>query len=102
MMGDWAQTNLDCPCGDHRGCYGIHEDGHGFCFSCKKAFRGKESMDEEVTYEYIERRGIEKATHQFFDVKAAINANGRPVSVDYIFPNGAVQTRRLDHKAFYS
>lgn len=97
-MSQWAQTRLPCPCGEHKQCYAIHQDGHGYCFSCSKPFNSmvdEMNNEENFTYEYVERRGIARETHEFFGVKARIDPNGRPVSVDYVYPNGAVQTRFL-------
>lgn len=56
----------------------------------------------KYTYEYLARRGIAKATHEFFDVKSQINAEGKPVSVAYTYPNGAAQVRFLETKDFRS
>jgi twinkle protein len=56
----------------------------------------------EHTYEYLPRRGISKATHEFFGVQTKINPEGKPVAVEYKWPNGAVQTRLLEKKDFYS
>ncbi|HEY6018530.1 MAG TPA: DnaB-like helicase C-terminal domain-containing protein, partial [Candidatus Paceibacterota bacterium] len=56
----------------------------------------------DFTYEYIARRSISKETHEFFNVKARINSEGKPTAVEYVYPNGAIQVRRLDKKDFFS
>lgn len=57
---------------------------------------------QNFTFEYVGRRGISKETHEFFGVKAAIDGQGRPVSVAYPYPNKSSKVRRLAEKAFYT
>lgn len=59
-------------------------------------------IEEGYTYEYLPRRGISRATHEFFGVQTKIDKSGKPVSVGYVYPKGAVKMRRLDVKAFYT
>lgn len=106
-MSEWAEVHLPCPdtvnCGSSD-AYCIHQDGHGFCFSCNKPFNKekKEIPLNECTYEYLPRRGISKETHEFFNVKTQVGPDGKPTSVAYTYPKGAVQVRNLEPKGFYS
>jgi twinkle protein len=105
-MSQWAQTGQPCPCGKSSDAYSIHVDGHGYCFSCAKPFGGPEistsiENEEGYTLEYIDRRGITKDTHAFFDVKAKIDKDGKPVAVGYPFgPDSkgqdVYQVKRID------
>ena len=54
----------------------------------------------DFSYEYLDRRSISSSTHQFYGVKTKIDANGKPLAVGYIYPNGAIKTRYLDKKSF--
>ena len=54
------------------------------------------------TYEYLERRGISRETHEFFGVKTRIDAAGKPVAAGYVYPNGSTQIRMFEPKNFYS
>jgi twinkle protein len=101
-MTQWAKTHQPCPCGKSSDAYAVALDGHGRCFSCGKNFYEDKLDTQDYTYEYIARRGITKATHEFFGVKAQINAEGKPVSVAYPFENGAAQIKYLDRKDFRS
>src|SRR5690606_36094692 len=103
--------HLPCPCGKSSDAYAIDAtDGHGHCFSCGKNFPRKgvelggldDTSDKGYTFEYVARRGISKETHEFFGVKTAINAEGRPVSVAYVYPNKSTKIRRLEPKSFYT
>lgn len=104
-MSQWAETHQPCPKCTSSDGYSIHKDGHGHCFVCNFLYypKGEQELDETgFTYEYIPRRGISKETHEFFNVKAKISSEGKPIAVGYPYPNGAVKTRRLDKKEFYS
>lgn len=83
----WKQTHQPCPCGNSSDAYSIDDKDHGHCFSCgKDFFPESENMSSEFTYQYVERRGITKDTHEFFKVRARIDAEGKPFAVDY--PHG--------------
>lgn len=101
-MTQWTNMHQPCPCGDSSDAYAVAKDGHGWCFSCGKGFfENKEDSrvsdpTQNYTYEYLERRGITKETHQFFGVETQINAEGVPVSVAYPHADGWKQIRRID------
>lgn len=59
-------------------------------------------MLSEFTYEYLPLRGIDKETLSFYDAKTKINAEGKPVSIGFKYPNGAYKVRHLDRKEFYT
>jgi twinkle protein len=58
-------------------------------------------LSDEYTYEYLDRRGISKATHQHFGVLTKIDKEGKPIAVGYKYPDGWHKVRKLDAKEFY-
>lgn len=54
----------------------------------------------DFSYEYLDRRKISAATHQFYGVKTKIDSEGKPLAVGYVYPNKAIKTRYLDKKSF--
>jgi Replicative DNA helicase len=105
-MSKWAEVHLPCPCGTSSNAYSIDHQGDGYCFSCSKPFKNKEKMTEatvssgDYTYEYLPRRGISAATHEFFGARTRVDADGKPTAVEYGWPNGTTQLRFLDKKDF--
>jgi len=89
----------ECPSSD---AYCVYDDGHGYCFSCNyyKPREGRIS-DKDVTYEYLAHRGINAETFRFYDVKTKIDADGKPLSLGFVYPNGSVKVRELP-KGFHS
>lgn len=61
----------------------------------------KDTMDS-YTYEYIPLRGLTKDTLAFYDIKTKIDSQGKPVSLGFVYPNGAVKVRNLDKKEFFA
>jgi len=59
-------------------------------------------LDTDFTYEYIPLRGISRETLKFYDIKTKINAEGKPISQGYKYPNGSYKIRNLEQKDFYS
>lgn len=53
-------------------------------------------IEDGYSYEYLPREGITRETHEFFDVKTKIDAEGRPVSVAYPFTDETKQVRILN------
>lgn len=95
-------SRLPCPSCASSDAYHEYDDGHGYCFSCQKYFRGtKEFHISGYTYEYLPTRGIEKPAFQKFDVKTKIDADGKPVAMGFTYPNGACKVRNLLEKDFY-
>lgn len=54
------------------------------------------------TYEFLDRRGISKETHRFYNCLSKIDAEGKPIAVAYPYANSAAKIRKLDQKEFYS
>lgn len=101
-MSDWVQTKQPCPVCPSSDAYHVHADGHGYCFSCQYFKPSKEGfVDDQYTYEYLPSRGLTKNTLKLYDMKTKIAADGKPVSVGYVMPNGDIKVRRLDNKEFY-
>lgn len=108
------KSHQPCPCGTSSDGYTQYTPERGYCFVCGKTFWSKEEEKDEsmtasnpvdttgYTYEYLDRRGLTKETHEFFGVKSQIDPTGKPHSVVYPFPNGAGLVRVLDPKTFYS
>lgn len=83
----------------------VYDDGHTFCYAGHGLIsnnKQEEFMSEEYTYEYIPHRGLNKNTLKFYDIKAKINAEGKPISVGFPYSNGAYKVRSLADKNFYS
>lgn len=57
---------------------------------------------EDYSYEFYPHRGIEKATYEKYGVKTKITSDGRPISVGFTYPGGAVKARYLDKKSFFT
>lgn len=57
-------------------------------------------MNNQYTYEYLPRRGINKKTLEFYDVRTKIAEDGEPVEVAYPYPTGELKIRTLAEKKF--
>lgn len=82
--------------------YCLWEDGHGHCFSCgyHKHPSSEENLEETFTYEHLPWRGITKETMKFFDVKTKIDSEGRPIELEFTYPNTSLKFRDLAKKDF--
>lgn len=52
------------------------------------------------TYEYMSHRGLTKETMMKYRISTKIDAEGKPVSVGFQYPNGGIKTRYLHAKEF--
>ena len=52
-------------------------------------------MDDKATYEYLTQRGINQSTFEFYNSKTKIDADGKPISIGFPYPNGAMKIREL-------
>lgn len=81
------------------------EDGHGYCFSCKKYFPADEDEDRfvntEFHYEVIPNRGLTKETLQFYNIRTKVDGEGKPFLTEFVYPNGAIKERPTDKKQFW-
>lgn len=101
-MSEWVLTKQPCPVCPSSDAYHVHADGHGFCFSCQYYKPAKEGfVDDSYTYEYLPYRGLTKDTLKKYDMKTKIAADGKPVSVGFVMPNGDIKVRNLADKSFY-
>ena len=93
-----------CPSCSSSDAFCRYEDGHGYCFSCTKYFPAKEDfiIEDKFTYEYLPTRGITKETFRLYDVKTKVDANGKPVSIGFKYPNGSYKVRSLETKDFHT
>lgn len=92
---------LPCPKCPSSDAFHRYDDGHGYCFSCQYFEGTKERFDlSDFTYEYLPRRNISKATHQFYGTLTKIDKDGKPVAVGYKYPS-FTKIRRLERKEFY-
>lgn len=62
----------------------------------------RDTMDIIYSYEYIPLRGLSKETLEFYDIKTKLDPEGNPVSLGFVYPNGAVKIRNLAKKEFYA
>lgn len=58
--------------------------------------------DEVVTFEHLAHREIPKSAFKTYDVKTAIDKDGKPIRVGFRYPNGSYKIRLFDQKEFYS
>lgn len=59
-------------------------------------------MDKDTyTFEYTPRRGLEARTFAFYNSRTKVASDGKPHSVGFPYPNGAIKVRLLDQKKFY-
>ncbi len=54
------------------------------------------------TYEYLPWRGVTKETMKFYDVLTKVDADGKPVSVGYKYPDERYKQRLIGEKKFIS
>lgn len=110
MNSKIVESKLPCPrpreCGSSD-AYHLYDDGHGFCFSCNTYFPGPVGQkhindNQDVTYEYLDWRGVSASTFEFYNTKTKIDKDGKPISIGYLYPNGSYKVRLLDRKEFYS
>lgn len=80
-----------------------YDDGHTYCFSCRRYTRGDQTIADSsaFTYEFLPWRGIHKETMAFYGTKTKIGPNGEPVSVGFRHPDGTYLVRHVDRKDFY-
>lgn len=96
-----VEQHIPCPFCTSSDAYCTYDDGHGYCYSCN-TYKPKEGgISDDYTYEYLSHRGITKEVFQFYDTKTKIDSEGKPISVGFTYPNGAVKVRTLP-KGFHS
>lgn len=100
-----TRSHLPCPSCSSSDAYAEYDDGHGYCFSCEYYHPAKTDTvgsDRDVfTYELLPRRGITAGVFKNFDVRTKIDAEGKPISVGFRYPNGDIKVRLVDSKTFY-
>lgn len=111
------KAHQPCPNCGSSDALGIYDDGHGFCYSCTGYIKDATSLldpalqsNVEVpaqqpefgnfTYQFVECRGIQTETMQFFGVQTKVDPEGKPVAHGYIYPNGGVKVREIETKQF--
>lgn len=53
------------------------------------------------TYEYLPWRGVSAESFKKYGVQTKVDAEGKPISLGYKYPNGDVKVRTLDKKDFF-
>jgi twinkle protein len=82
----------------------VYDDGHSFCFRENLYYPpegGAFNSLNTFTYEYIPFRGIEKDALVKYNILTKVDADGKPISRGYVYPNGATQVEGVDKKEFY-
>ncbi len=94
---------LPCPSCPSSDAYHEYSDGHGYCYSCTFYKPPKDILldDNVYTYEYIPHRGLTRETLKFYDIKTKVDAEGKPVSVGFPYPDKACKVRSLEEKEFF-
>jgi twinkle protein len=83
----------------------VYDDGHSYCFACgyKQLPEGYNNLDDTlVTYEFLPHREIPKSAFRHYDVKVAIDKDGKPLRIGFPYPNGSYKIRLFDQKEFFS
>lgn len=82
----------------------VYDDGHKHCYAGHGLIAGNKEdfILSENTYEYLPWRGISKETMQFYDVKTKIDAEGKPISLGFKYPNDSYKVRLVAKKEFYT
>lgn len=103
-------TKLPCPSNDCNSsdAYQLYDDGHGYCYSCGylseakpvKILQTERPDNGPYTFEYLSDRGLSKENMMKYRVSTKIDADGQPVSVGFVYPNGGIKTRYLHAKEF--
>jgi len=95
------QQHVPCPKCPSSDGYCLYEDGHGHCYACNYHHFNKDTFEDVTyTYEYLPHRGLYKKTLEFFDIKTKVDADGRPISVGFRYPNSSYKVRSLEEKSF--
>lgn len=103
-----VDQHIPCPSCTSSDGYCTYDDGHGYCFACtfykpptKEGSEDFKELDTGVyTYQYIPHRGLLRESLEKYEVKTKVDAEGKPVSVGFKYPNGSFKIRELDKKAF--
>lgn len=100
-MSKIVEQHVACPNCPSSDAYCVYDDGHGYCFSCNYYKPREGSISDDYTYEYLAHRGINKSVFESYDVKTKIDSEGKPKSLGFVYPNGAIKVRELP-KGFHS
>jgi twinkle protein len=57
---------------------------------------------DDYTYEFIPFRGLTRETLRLYDIKSKIDKDGKPVSIGFHYPNGAMKIRGWVKKEFHT
>lgn len=79
----------------------VYDDGHEYCYGGHGLIKGdpKDFILTDFTYEYLPWRGVDRDTMEIYDVKTKIDAEGKPVSLGFKYPNGVYKVRHLEPDA---
>jgi len=98
-----VELHQPCPSCSSSDAYCVYDDGHGWCYSCNYFKPSNENDESEVySYQYLPWRNIDKSVFERYAAKTKCNSAGKPISIGFEYPNGAVKIRQIDKKAFHS
>jgi twinkle protein len=99
-----AELHIPCPKCSSSDAYCVYGDGHGYCFSCEyySPPEGKENSSVEYTREYLPWRGVEASTFRTYGALTRVDNTGKPISLEFWYPEGACKIRLLHRKEFFS
>ncbi len=97
-----SKMHVACPCGKSSDAYCYYEDGHEFCYSCKKFVgNGKKEPEELCELSGTDYRGIEQRVLDIYGVKTYGDTDGNVLyRVYHDATNGASKVRRTLDKNF--
>lgn len=96
-----TELHQPCPSCASSDAYCEYDDGHGWCFSCSY-YKPSEEANTDVTYQYLPFRSVDRETYEKYGALTKVSAEGKPLSLGFVYPNGAVKIRQLDKKAFHT
>jgi twinkle protein len=101
ILSKLVQAKLPCPSCSSSDAYHLYDDGHGYCFSCRKYFGSDRiESDEAFTFEFLPWRSVPRESFEFYDCKTKIAPNGEPLAIGFKYPDATVKVRYLDRKEF--
>ena len=104
MTSKLLLSKQPCPKCSSSDAYHLYDDGHGYCFSCQNYFPPDKEVepDSGFTYEYLPWREVTSSTFKHYGALTKIDKNGKPLSIEFKYPNGAKKVRQLEHKHFFA
>ena len=99
MSSKAIESHIPCPCGKSSDAYTVYDDGHGFCYSCNKAFNTGNQLKELKEIYHDGFRGIPAEVCEKLGILSLVDDSGEVIYRKYVYPEG-IQLRRVKDKKF--